>query len=243
MYLSRLILNPRNRALRRDLADCQALHRTIMSAFPDLPTEADARARLGVLFRLDVHPRSGIPTVLVQSRERPDWSRLDPDYFIAGEPELPNPAVKSVVGAYDSLAEGTELLFRLRANPTRRIGKSGDGTNWKGKRVELRDEASRLDWLGRKGGQGGFMLLSVRAHSDVAGGVSPADVRTVEEVKLTGRRPDPGAGGARLTFGSVLFEGRLRVTNAALFREMLERGIGSGKAYGFGLLSIARPTG
>ena len=45
----------------------------------------------------------------------------------------------------------------------------------------------------------------------------------------------------RLTFGAVLFEGELEITNAEDFRNALTHGIGSGKAYGFGLLSIA-PT-
>jgi len=43
-----------------------------------------------------------------------------------------------------------------------------------------------------------------------------------------------------LTVGDVLFDGRLVVTDADRFRETLTAGIGSGKAYGFGLLSIAR---
>jgi CRISPR system Cascade subunit CasE len=44
-----------------------------------------------------------------------------------------------------------------------------------------------------------------------------------------------------MTFGSVLFEGVLQVTDPDGFRETLATGIGSGKAYGFGLLSIAPP--
>jgi CRISPR system Cascade subunit CasE len=43
-----------------------------------------------------------------------------------------------------------------------------------------------------------------------------------------------------MSFGSVLFEGELIVTDVKAFREALMQGIGSGKAYGFGLLSIAR---
>lgn len=51
-----------------------------------------------------------------------------------------------------------------------------------------------------------------------------------------------GASASKITFASVLFEGLLRVTNPDAFRSALEMGIGSGKAYGFGLLSIA-PAG
>jgi CRISPR system Cascade subunit CasE len=43
-----------------------------------------------------------------------------------------------------------------------------------------------------------------------------------------------------MTFGDVVFEGRLRVGDAEAFRRALAVGIGSGKAYGFGLLSVAR---
>ena len=45
-----------------------------------------------------------------------------------------------------------------------------------------------------------------------------------------------------MSFGSVLFEGELIVTDVEAFRAALVKGIGSGKAYGFGLLSIARPV-
>jgi CRISPR system Cascade subunit CasE len=43
-------------------------------------------------------------------------------------------------------------------------------------------------------------------------------------------------------FGSVMFDGLLRVSDPDVFRLTLQKGVGSGKAYGFGLLSIA-PTG
>jgi hypothetical protein len=49
MYLSRLILNPRSRAVQRDLASPYDLHRTVMSGFPeDLGKHEDR-----VLYRLD----------------------------------------------------------------------------------------------------------------------------------------------------------------------------------------------
>jgi CRISPR system Cascade subunit CasE len=41
----------------------------------------------------------------------------------------------------------------------------------------------------------------------------------------------------------VLYEGELEVTDTAAFRQALEKGIGSGKAYGFGLLSVAPASG
>lgn len=228
LYLSQLIVDGRCREARRDLSDCHALHERILHAFPDAPEITAARDHYGVLYR--VEPLDGGARILVQSRERPDWSRL-PAGYLRG----PVCSPKRIEGAYERIASGQELIFRLRANPTRRISKndSSEETRWHGKRVELRREEDQLAWLQRKGATAGFHVLTVRASSAEAAEV--ADVRVIE-----GARQVTGKDGEReLRFGSVLFEGRLRVTDADAFRRALESGIGSGKAFGFGLLSIA----
>jgi len=56
--------------------------------------------------------------------------------------------------------------------------------------------------------------------------------------KVIGWRRQEG-GTQLLTFAAVIFEGVLRVEDSQAFREALERGIGPGKAFGFGLLSVA----
>src|SRR5947209_20436461 len=69
LFLSRLIIDPRSRAVRRDLGDCHDLHRTIMAAFPQAQAnDAGARAQFDVLFRVDTDGRSGKVMLLVQSR-------------------------------------------------------------------------------------------------------------------------------------------------------------------------------
>ncbi|MBM4285882.1 MAG: type I-E CRISPR-associated protein Cas6/Cse3/CasE [Deltaproteobacteria bacterium] len=225
MYLSRLLLNPSSRAVCRDLADCQQLHRTIMSAFPQAEGHEGAREHFGVLHRLDLDRRRNLLVLYVQSLAPPDWSRLPASYLLA-ETDLENPAVKPVGQAYRTLKPGTVLSFRLRANPTRKIDtKSGpDGKRRHGRRVELVQEDQQLAWLSRKGEEGGFQVLSLRV-----GGFS----------KEVGRRK---AGGSPLTVAGVIFEGRLRVTDPQKFMDQsLTRGIGPGKAYGLGLLSLAPP--
>jgi CRISPR system Cascade subunit CasE len=138
------------------------------------------------------------------------------------------------------MQEGMVLAFRLRANPTKKIDtKSGpDGERRNGRRVELRKEEDQLQWLHRKGSQHGFTLLTTTVNPGVP------DVRAAATGKVTGARRSRGSGDEpvverNLTFGSVLFEGRLRVVDAAALRAALVQGIGSGKAYGFGLLSVA----
>ncbi len=47
----------------------------------------------------------------------------------------------------------------------------------------------------------------------------------------------------RVTIGRVVYEGRLRIEDASLFRSLLVNGIGPSKAYGCGLMTLARPRG
>jgi CRISPR system Cascade subunit CasE len=238
MYLSRLILNPLSRAVQRDLADCGGMHRTLMRAFPAVEARDDARAQLGVLYRVETSPRAGSVVVLVQSRVLPDWAALPAGYLLPTGGEPVNPACKPVAALYDRLQAGRALTFRLRANPTRKIDTGGaPGERRNGRRVELRGEAAQLDWLRRKGEQGGFAVRAAR--------VLPAPVKahgaTIGQSDAAGAGPPTRAGG-RLTFAAVLYEGELVITDAARFRQALASGIGPGKAFGFGLLSVA-PAG
>ena len=93
----------------------------------------------------------------------------------------------------------------------------------------MRKEDDQLTWLRGKGAKRGFELLAVRTAAQVA------DVRAQAMPAAQGMRKETG----KLSFESVVFEGRLRVTDAVRFRQTLEDGIGSAKGYGFGLLSIA----
>jgi CRISPR system Cascade subunit CasE len=262
MYLSRLILNPRDRRVRGDLSNCHQLHQRLLAAFPNLDDDVEnAREVFGILHRVETDPDSGVPRVLVQSRKAPDWSALPADYLLANDPftDDENPSCKDIGGAWDQISDGRELIFRLRANPTKRIDKRR-ADPMAGKRVELQTEAEWLGWLQRHAERSGFEVLTVNASAssgipdwsdrqtrarerygmDVEVGEEQrgpiADTRANPGLKLNGRKEN--ANGS-LTFGSVLFEGRLRVTDAEVFRLTLERGIGSGKAYGFGLLSVA----
>src|SRR5271157_4820629 len=98
MYLSRLILNPRSRQVRNELADPYEMHRTVCKAFPDANYRDNESS--GILFRVDLHPKTRLPTLLVQSYQKPDWMFLliDRKDYLLGENELPldaeNPAVK-----------------------------------------------------------------------------------------------------------------------------------------------------
>ena len=230
MYLSRLALDPRDRRVRRDLADVRQMHRTVMSAFPSVTTSGRARAEMAVLYRVEASERTGNVVLLVQSRARPDWESLPLGYLADCRGGLENPATKSVDDVMSALQEGQVMRFRLRANPTKKIDtkSSPDGRRRTGRRVDLRTESEQIAWLARRARTAGFDLIPVRPGSDI-----PA-VRVGSAEKLLGR----GKGDNVILVG-VLFEGLLRIADPDRFRWMLEQGLGPGKAFGCGLISVA----
>lgn len=215
MYLSRLILNPSHRQVQRELADAYQRHRTIMSAFPEQLPE-DER----VLHRLEVHPRTGAVTLLVQSRHAPNWRGLieKPRYLL--EP----PQVKHFTPQF---SEGQLLRFRLQANPTIKLKRE---TRKHGNRVPLKREEEQLAWLARKGQIHGFQLPTT------PDGLPLVRVARLGEQHGRIHRQDHHH---RLTLYVVQFDGILRVTDPEQFGRAVIHGIGPAKSFGCGLLSLA----
>lgn len=236
-FLSRLILDTRHRRVRRDLGDSYQLHRTVLAAFPQGPVGASARKHFDVLYRVEPFGETpALVRLLVQSSAAPDWAALPAEALGPVADARGNPAVRRVDEEYGRIAAGARLVFRLRANVTRRLSDRTPGREDRlvGKRVALLREAEQLEWLERKGAQHGFRLLATELNPDLAA------VQASAQATERGRRPGrDGAGAMALCFGAVLFNGRLEVTDADLFRAALASGIGSGKAFGFGLLSVA----
>lgn len=222
MYLSRLILNPRNRLVQREIANPYRLHQRVMQAFPDDLAEGEER----VLFRLDTHPRTGMLTLLVQSLDAPDWGWLDaPDVRGYLWPTPENPTFKRFDPTY---ADGHILAFRLRANPTRRLchgyqRKGREKQNKDNVRVPICKEDEQIAWLRAKAERGGFDIVHVNARPDG------------QDALYRERGQD------RITLLAVTFDGVLRVTDPDLFARTLACGIGTAKGLGFGLLSLAPP--
>ena len=223
MYLSRLILNPRSRQVRNELADPYELHRTVCKALPDANYKDNEPS--GILFRVDLHPRTRIPTLLVQSRQKPDWSfllaeRID---YLLGENELPldveNLAIKEL---NLQLRNGQVLAFRLRANPT--VKKDREGKK-QGRRLGLIHEVDQRKWLVQKLESAGAGLVSVNI---------------VNEQFTRGKLFMEKEKTKRLNFLSVQFDGVLQVKDPNNLVNSIFTGFGSAKGLGFGLLSLAR---
>jgi CRISPR system Cascade subunit CasE len=219
-YLSRLHLNPSSWAARRDLGNDYQLHSTLSRAIApvspgatgDQPQRQPSGDRERLLFRLD--PVDGQPTILVQSLRRPDWSFLDSDGwrgYLAMKPEVKEVSLQ--------LAASQLLRFRLRANPTRKTTRAGRKV-----RDSLLSLDAQLHWLQRKLNEAGAELV---------------DARAIQEGLSQSRKHDVDRDGPKQTLFAVRFEGILRVLDPELLQAKVEAGFGSGKGYGFGLLSLA----
>lgn len=247
LYLSRLVLDPGSRQVISELVHPHEMHRTLMRGFPDSAgTASSARADFGVLFRPEVDDRLRRVAVLVQSYTEPDWSSLERlGGYLLGDLSSPGWECKDLTRSLQTIAAGQVLAFRLRANPTKRVGRDEDPL--KGKRVELQREQEQLDWLaakghgGREGVPGGFELLMTSAEEQNGDEVLVPRVQVRREGKLTGRKKE-SSGGHILTHSAVVFDGVLRVTDAQALISTVRLGVGAGKAYGFGLLSLAPPS-
>jgi CRISPR system Cascade subunit CasE len=112
--------------------------------------------------------------------------------------------------------------FSLLANPTRKKkALNPDGSAKKnGRREPIRTNADLAAWLHRKAAAGGFAVEADSLR------ILP---RGNEFFSKTG---------ARGTHAAVEFQGTLTVCDHERFRAACETGIGSAKAFGFGLLAI-----
>ncbi len=223
MYLSRLTLNHSRRALQWVARPYRVHQRLSMacgipSPAPWGPTGDGAPFPERLLFRIDADRDA--TTILMQTPSRPDWAAAFGDFPVLASP----PECREIAWAP---ANGEILPFRLRANPTRRHVCDGPEQDGKKRRVAITDETEQLAWLARKGEQAGFRLLRAQVRQD----------GMIKDTQTSGEVP------RGMTFYSVQFDGALQVADAKILQTALAAGIGTGRALGFGLLSLPPPRG
>lgn len=218
LYLSRLALDPHLKQPQKELTDPYQLHRTVLSAFPTPlpPTER-------VLYRLETSLHTLV--LLVQSHTRPDWTSLKNRPYL--EPSDPfsgaeNPAVKPLSLTFQA---GQLLYFRLRANPT--VKKERPDKKHSRRHALLKEE-EQIAWLTRQAAQHGFSF-------------DPHRVRLSHKQQHQAYIPRPTQA-EKLTLFTVQFDGLCQVENPEKLLQAVTQGIGPGRAFGCGLLSLA-PAG
>lgn len=122
--------------------------------------------------------------------------------------------------------------FSLLANPTKKIRSNQAGERTKnGRRVPVTQREELIGWLTRKAEAGGFAVI-LKREDDF--GKEVEVLRTIPRGREFFHKP-----GSYGTHTAVEFQGELTVTDPAQFRATIATGIGSAKAFGFGLLVIA----
>ena len=113
--------------------------------------------------------------------------------------------------------------FSLLANPTRKLAapRDAEGKRRNAKRIPISKREDLLDWLERKATQHGFS-------------VTPEEIRTIPQPRQSFIK----AGQAGLHTATE-FTGILTVTDPQLLRQAFANGIGSAKAFGFGMLCLS----
>lgn len=211
-WLSRITPVERRPDVTADLADATRLHRRIMTLFPaDLGDQA--RAAAGILFRVDEDPRG--TSILVQSHIEPDSERLPEGYAYT--------QVRALDPLLAALRPGLPLRYRLTANATRKLGpNTKDG---KPRTVVPLHGIEAEQWWARKATEAGLAPRIITA--------------TALETAQGTRRPPTGAPSQFIRHARTRFDGTATITDPARLHDALTRGIGRGKSYGCGLLTIA----
>ena len=169
-----------------------------------------ARAKGHILFRVFSHRDQMY--LLVASDEKPDIPTLATRGFHTGAA-----LIRDVTPLKQAFIPGRCFRFELLASPCKKV--EGEGKN--SRRFFLDTVEARADWLRRKGAQGGFQILQV----DEIG----------NRVDICGRRC-----GVEIKNSGVIFSGFLRISDSEAFWQSYSAGIGPGKAYGMGMLTLAR---
>ncbi len=174
----------------------------------------NSRESIGLLYRIELPDRQTYQPIslLVQTQIKPDWKLIAETGLVIDQP---------MVKTFDPVIEdGRTFFFRLLGNPTIRR-KQTDG---KSMRVGLYTEDEQMDWIERKAALSGFDIQ----------GIKISDLGLVESIKRKNNCTHV------IKHQAVQFDGVLTVKNTDIFKKALVNGIGSAKAFGFGLLSLAR---
>ena len=175
----------------------------------------ERRRRLWRLDRLN-----GRLYMLILSEDKPDLNGVVKQ-FGTGEP----PQIKDYGTLLDRVVPGSTWRFRLTANPTKSI-KNPEDPKGRGSVVAHCTTHFQKQWLLEKAEKQGFSLKD-----------DEFDVMSSHwlHFEKNGKRT--------VSMLSVTYEGLLQVTDKDMFCRMLCDGIGRGKAYGLGMMTVMHTGG
>ena len=224
MFLTKIKLDPARRLARKYLGSPQVMHAVVLRA-----TGGDAGDGPGrVLWRTDRTARGMTASLYLLSPSEPDCSQIVEEAGAAGE----QARTLDYSPFLERLGAGQQWAFRLAANPSYSASR---GPGARGKRFGHVTVEQQRQWLVARAPGSGFGLAPV---DDEGADISVVVVRRERPVF---RRENPTCRARdRVTINRTVYEGVLRVTDAEALRRALVAGIGRSKAYGCGLMTLAR---
>lgn len=175
--------------------------------------EAFPEKRERTLWRVDtLHGRNYL---LILSASEPDLSGITEQFGYLGN----GGEIRKYEGLLRRVKKDSVWQFRLAANPVHSI-RTEQG---RGKVVAHVTEKYQIEWLNKQAEKNGFRILPNAVC------VRESNWRIFNKRDFT----------QKVRILEVVFEGLLQVEDADIFRDALLKGIGRGKAYGMGLLTIA----
>ncbi|SDD04453.1 CRISPR system Cascade subunit CasE [Glycomyces harbinensis] len=248
-FISRLPLDVARPRTRELLRNPQEMKNEVLGAIDS----GGGKERF--LWRVDVEPGNRLALFAVTERTRPEWGGL---WEACGrEEEAARLAVRDYEPMLDMLEAGQEYAFKLTASPTysepsprgpgvepgAEAGAEGEKRQ-RGTRRPIKSRGEQMNWLVRRSAGAGFRVGEVELPS----GFLDEEPQKVPDVLLSGTEvksfkkaalAKPGAM-STVTIRKVTYTGRLVVEDEKLVRQVLVCGLGSAKAYGAGLMTLAR---
>ncbi len=194
------------------MASPERIHGAVESAF-----SGERKRRL---WRIDC--LKGTWYLMIVSEDKPDLTQAVRQFGNEEGPVLWE--TKDYQPLLSRIREGDLWHFRLTANPTISRVVEREGEKTRGKVYAHLTSAQQENWLATRAAAHGFA-------------VDEGQFRVVHEEWYNFRKKSMKKG--RISILAVTYEGILCITNAECFRRTLTEGIGRGKAYGMGLLTIA----
>lgn len=168
-----------------------------------------ARQRAGLLYRIEENHTG--QHLLIQSQFEPDTSKLPAQYGTT--------ATRRLDPLLERLDTNLTIHYRIAANTSKRAGRTSPHP---GRIVALRGAAADQWWTQRA------ERCGLRLHTLTS--TSMADIR--------GKHKNTGPAD-RIHHTITRFDGSATVTDPTALRQAIRDGIGRGKSYGCGLLSVA----
>ncbi|EPH04075.1 CRISPR-associated protein cas6/cse3/case, subtype I-e [Propionibacterium sp. oral taxon 192 str. F0372] len=240
MFLTKIDIDTGKRLARKYLGSPQVMHAVVMktvcgecnSSSAD-PSSTETQGR--VLWRID--EGSFGTTLYILSPSHPNVANLAREAGLSGSEARTldyNPFLSK-------LAAGQIWAFRLTANPTHAKSR---GKGVRGKRYGHVTVEQQTNWLLDRAPSQGFIVLGSEDVGTDPGHPGEASAFVVRrERPVFNRRHADGNGRDRVTINRTVYEGLLQITDAQAFRRILINGLGPSKAYGCGLMTLARPHG